>query len=898
MAEDLVRILITKATSILFQHVQYQFNQLVNVEAESNKLIKTLKLIQSTLHDAENKEIVDQHIKTWLKDLKLTSYDIDDTLNDWNMAVVQVNGNTSRSSLTNKTCLAFVFPCFYSKQMTSLMKVAIQIRNINRTLVLIDARKNVFRFDSISSSQNESQVGLVEPLNVNATTSYTDPSMIYGRDDEKEFILSKLTSENGSPIVFIYGMGGIGKTTLAQVIFNSVEVQNRFEVKLWVSGLRTPINQIRGVNQKRFILVLDDVWAEDFNIWKPLLIGLNEGASGSKIVITSQNEEVGRRINAIKDTFMHPLRVLSDEDSWTVFKRFAFAGKSEEFCEKLNEIGRKVSDKCGGLPLALEAVGSLMDLKDSKEEWEHVLNDKIWRLELGDRVSNPLMLSYYNLPSVMKRCFCYCANFPKGTKIDAANLIQMWISQGYLGYDQTVEMEITGRGYLNSLVRRSLFLEPERDKDSGTILRFKMHDMVHDVASYLMEDECLTVTKMPKEVEQTRHLTVALEDDTAFPIPHRQLEKLYSFSIQSFHDCPEMVGTDCVTLPHEFFNNFKYLKTLDLSRNMLLVIPNDINKLKSLCYLNLSHNPLYELPETVCDLPNLQTLKLFACYHLTRLPQSIGKLEKLRHLEFDETRSFLALPKGVAKLTALRTLSKFVIGNGDDVACSFRDLKNLNHLRGCLVIEGLEQTDASEAKDAELEKKEHVSDLHINCGFAWSVIDGLKLNSNLEVIRIDKYGGQRFSNWMVDLTNLKKIRLNEWTNCTSLPPFGKLPFLKVLHVEGFKAITHVGSEFVGVSSTTLTSTTAFPKLEKLKFSHMEVWKEWNMGLMNNISVMPCIRYLNLSHCDKLQSLPQEVLALPIKKLRIRRCTFLKQRYRNESGENMEMVSHISNLRIQ
>ncbi|KAJ0528284.1 putative virus X resistance protein-like, coiled-coil [Helianthus annuus] len=866
MAEEFVKILMNRVTSVLIQHVKDEFNQVVNVDSDMNELVKTLKSIQAILHDAEKKQIENENIKAWLKDLKLTSYDIDDALTNWNTAVDEVNGNTTRSNLRNKMYLAFVFPCFCSNRMTPLRKVAIQIRNINQTLASIDTRKNTFQFVSVPYNQNDA---LIELQSENLASSYADPSMIYGRDRERDDLLSKLATEDGPPIVFIWGMGGIGKTTLAQLIFNSVE---------------------------KFILVLDDVWEVDVVSWKPLLLALNEGAPGSKILITSRNEEVGRKINGIMDTFMHPLGVLSDEDSWTIFKRFAFAGKSDEFCENLEDVGKKVSDKCRGLPLASETVGSFMVLKDTKEEWEHVLNDKIWQLELEDRVSNPLMLSYYDLSPAVKRCFCYCANFPKGTKIDAVNLIQIWMAQGYL-YDGTVDMEITGRRHLNSLVTRSLFQDPERDKDSRAVLSVKMHDMVHDVASYLMENECLMVTEMPNKVRENRHLTVTLEDDTTFPSPPKQSKKLYTFSIQSFHDCPQIVVTqDCVTLPPEFFNNFKYLKTLDMSRNMLLVIPNDVDKLKNLCYLNLSHNPFYELPETLCNLPNLQTLKLIACYHLTKLPQSIGKLEKLRHLEIDETRSLVSLPKAVANLTSLRTLSRFLIGN-DDEACSLGDLKNLNHLRGRLEIEGLNQTDVSEAKEAELEKKEHVSDLNINCLFASSVIDGLGLNPTLEVLRIDKYGGQGFPNWMADLTKLKKVRLHEWANCINLPPLGKLPLLKVLHIEGFKAITHVGSEFLGVSSS-LSSTTAFPKLEKLKFSHMERWEEWNIDMMKDSKIMPCIRYLNLSQCDKLQSLPQKLLGLPIKKLRIRKCPFLKQRYQKETGVSMDMVSHISNVRIQ
>nr|XP_043617186.1 putative disease resistance protein RGA3 [Erigeron canadensis] len=934
MADDLIRVLITQATSILIQHVQHEFTQLINVQQDFETLITTLESIRAIIIDAEMKEIQNPSVKIWVKNLKLVSYEIDDTLTDWAIAAREVNGNTSKSNLRTRLCLAFVFPCVSSNQVAPLRKLAKKIRRINQTLVSVDNQKNAFGFAPTDPVDDEG-------FGNGTTCCIVEPSTVIGRDDEKDHLLSKLlTNEESSspPIVFIWGMGGIGKTTLAQLIFNSVDVQTHFKIKKWVPVGRTsdvtriakaivegvgpnglPLENVRDfVNQKKYLLVLDNVWEEDVNFWKPLFAALNGGAPGSKILITSRNEGVGKTINAIRlfslpsqenqtetAIFMHHLGKLSDENTWTIFRGFAFAGKSSEFKESLEDIGRKISDKCKGLPLAAETVGSFMVLKDTKDEWEHVLNENIWQLEEPEaRVSNPLLLSYYALPSPMKRCFCYCANFPKDTRIDAVNLIQIWMAQGYLGSDGNSEVELTGRRYLNSLVRRSLFQDPERSKDDGTVVSFKMHDMVHDVASYLMENECLLVTGSHHEAEDRRtyhHLTITHEDEGTFPIPTKSPEALYTFSIQSFHDCPQIiVHQDCVSLPPKIFNHFKYLKTLDMSRNMLLTIPDDIEKLKNLCYLNLSYNPLSILPETVCNLLNLQTLKLVACHHLTELPHSIGKLEKLRHLDIDQANRLVTLPKGVGKLTSLRTLSQFLIGT-EDASCSLGDLKHLNHLRGRLEIAGLNQANVSEAKEAELEKKEHLVDLHINCSLASGVIDVLQLNTNLVALHIDQYGGERFPSWLAFLTNLKKLRLQEWANCIGLPPLGKLPSLKILHIEGFKALTHVGSEFLGVETeprigeASTSSIIAFPKLEKLKFSQMEKWEKWNM--MKDIKAMPCLHYLKLSHCKTLQSLPLQVIGLPIKKLRIRSCVILKQRYQKETGKERETVSHIPNVRI-
>ncbi|KAD0819408.1 hypothetical protein E3N88_43659 [Mikania micrantha] len=116
--------------------------------------------------------------------------------------------------------------------------------------------------------------------------------------------------------------------------------------------------------------------------------------------------------------------------------------------------------------------------------------------------------------------------------------------------------------------------------------------------------------------------------------------------------------------------------------------------------------------------------------------------------------------------------------------------------------------------------------------------------------------------------------------------FGEAAIAQDTSCGSFKAVTRVGSEFLGVE-TSSSSSIAFPKLEKLKFSGMEIWEEWEVNM--NIEIMPCIYYLSISRCKNLKSLPQEVLGLPIKKLRISRCDLLKQRYQTEGEGEREIT---------
>ncbi|KAK3030952.1 hypothetical protein RJ639_036690 [Escallonia herrerae] len=497
-------------------------------------------------------------------------------------------------------------------------------------------------------------------------------------------------------------------------------------------------------------------------------------------------------------------------------------------------------------------------------------------------------------------------------------------------------MEVTGRKHVENLVLRSLFQEVEKDKDTDNIVRFKMHDIVHDFAQFLTKNECSimeadrgTARRADTTSAPVRHLTLIRGEDVPFPASVSNSEKLHSVWVQSFFDCLPIVSV-FDGAPPDLFCRLKCLKTLDLSRNRLRELPTEVGELMNLRYLNLSHNLLLDLPETVCDLCNLQTLKLVACDHLKRLPQGIGKLISLRHLEIDRTESLKVLPKGIRRLSSLRTLSKFVIGSGVDAgeaACNIGDLKELNHLRGCVKIEGLGNVvDACEAQKAELKNKKHVSDLHMSfnplakADGTTEVVKALQLHPNLQFLQMKSYGGTEFPAWIISLTNLKKLRLQECQGCTSLPPLGKLPSLETLHIEYMQDLKCVTSEFLGIdignNDGAITSTSgkgsvsssvisAFPKLKKLTVSYMRNWEEWDVTVTGGaageaaIRIMPCLRYLKLSHCNKLKMLPQPLLEMtPLNKLRIHSCPLLQQqRYQKERGDDWMKISHIPKARI-
>ncbi|KAI3890894.1 hypothetical protein MKX03_003402 [Papaver bracteatum] len=210
----------------------------------------------------------------------------------------------------------------------------------------------------------------------------------------------------------------------------------------------------------------------------------------------------------------------------------------------------------------------------------------------------------------------------------------------------------------------------------------------------------------------------------------------------------------------------------------LSIIPNSVNKLKHLRYLNLSFTSISMLPnEHFCSLINLQTLKLSECHDLTCLPQEMRKLTNLRHLDIKGCHKLTQMPKDMGKLIFLQTLSLFIVG--EETGCGITELKDLDHLKGELVIKGLEHVkNSADAGNSNLVEKQYLESLKLY----WSssragteeeeeVGEALQPHSNIKKLHIEGYRGTEFPQWIgtgvsLRLPNLVKISLNnlQWIN--------------------------------------------------------------------------------------------------------------------------------------
>lgn len=140
--------------------------------------------------------------------------------------------------------------------------------------------------------------------------------------------------------------------------------------------------------------------------------------------------------------------------------RYAFRGGEEKKHPNLVEIGKTIVKKCGGVPLAVITLGSLLYMKAEERDWLYVRDNDIWKLEQKENDILPaLRLSYDQMPLDLKQCFAYLSFYPKDYDMSKNNVIQVWIAQGLIQQpDGNQLLEDIGDTYVNELVSRS-FLE-------------------------------------------------------------------------------------------------------------------------------------------------------------------------------------------------------------------------------------------------------------------------------------------------------------------------------------------------------------------------------------------------------------------------------------------------------
>ncbi|XP_034893049.1 putative disease resistance RPP13-like protein 1 [Populus alba] len=861
------------------------------------KLKETLNTVNGLLDDAEEKQITNRAVKNWLNDVKHAVYEAEDILDEINYEDLRSKDIDRPDSNRVRDRVPFLNPANRRmKEMgAELQKILEKLEH------LLKHKGDLHHIEGTAGWRPLSE----------KTTPLVNESLVYGRDADKEAIMEHLLTQHntdGSNLcaVPIVGMGGIGKTALAQLIYNDERVDQCFQLKAWVwasqqfdvariiKDLLEKINAstcrtkepdeslMEAVEGKKLLLVLDDAWNIEYNEWDKLLLPLRYVEHGSKIVVTTREEDVARVTQTVIPS--HRLNVISDEDCWELFARHAFSSANSGAFSHLETFGRAIARKCKGLPLAAKTLGGLLHSEGDVKEWEKISNSNMWGLS-NENIPPALTLSYYYLPSHLKRCFAYCAIFPKGSKIEKHRLITEWMAQGFLVQPRGVEeMEDIGEKYFDDLVSRSLFQRSTRDSI------FRMHDLISDLADYVSGEFCFKLginesgcglqgehsCSLP---ERTRYLSITSG------VPYGGGLRIF----RSIHGVQHLRAL----FPLNFFGEADSEALNDILPNLKRLQMLSCN-MKHLRLLDLSYTAIGTLPANVCTLYYLQTLLLRECRYLMELPSNISNLVDLQHLDIEGT-NLKEIPPKMGKLTKLRTLQYYIVGK--ESGSSMKELGKLSHIRKKLSIRNLRDVaNAQDALDANLKGKKKIEEL----GLTWDgntddtrhereVLERLEPSENVKELAIIGYGGTTFPGWLGNssFSNMVGLTLSGCKNCISLPPLGQLSSLEELQIKGFDEVVAVGSELYGSDSS---MEKPFKSLKILKFKGMKKWQEWNTDvagafphlaelclagcpeLTNALpSHLPCLSMLSIEECPQLVvSIPEAPMLNVIKVCGVRR----------------------------
>ncbi|CAL5193429.1 unnamed protein product [Lathyrus oleraceus] len=696
------------ANSLLWKLASYAYEEAsraCGVYKDLQGIKDTLSIVRGALLDAEYKKDQKHGLREWMRQIQNICYDAEDVFDGFEFQhkrkqVVQASNST-------RTKVRHFFSAF--NPIVLRPRMARQIKEIRERLDKVAA-------DGIKFGLTNIDVCLDLVLQRRELThSQVDASSVIGRENDKEEIIKLLMQphpdgdgDKSLCIIPIVGIGGLGKTTLAKLVFNDKRMDELFQLKMWacisddfdimqiiikiinsVSAFGPPsiphqenINNLdteqllsrlrHKLSGQKFLLVLDDIWNDDRAKWIELIDLINIGAAGSQIIVTTRSKSVAKMTGTLPS---YVLSGLSLNDCLSLFVKWAFKEGEEIKHPGLVEIGKEIIKKCAGVPLAVRTLGSSLFSNYDSKKWISMRDCEIWNLEQkkGD-ILPALKLSYDQMPSYLRQCFAFFSLYPKDYTFNSCDIISLWIAHGLIqSQNRSEQLNDTAREYIEELYSRSFIQDFEYYGFFGT---FKVHDLIHDLAMYVAKEECVAVDSRTRNIpEHVRHLSVVENNSTDKAL------LCNSRGLRTILFPTKGVSFDSETLLDTWISRYKYLRYLDLRVYSFETLPCSIAKLEHLRVLDLSDNTnIKRLPHFICELHNLQVLKLMGCTGLETLPQGLGWLVSLRELYVTTKQSVMSLTE-LANMNDLQVLYFYKCDNMKflfDEAQRLTSLKTLN----------------------------------------------------------------------------------------------------------------------------------------------------------------------------------------------------------------------------
>ncbi|XP_047046598.1 disease resistance protein RPV1-like isoform X1 [Lolium rigidum] len=767
----------------------------------------TLVYLEDLLKNAEKNSFGSDraNLRHWLAQIKALAFDIEDIVDEYYSSKEQFEGS---SSYAKKGSLF----CSLSNPIISKVSMVHKMKSKRELLQTRQHLPTQYHF----ISHINSAVDFYEKQ----TTSYRNSDItIFGRDRDlgnlMDMIMQK--SVNEISIISIVGPVGLGKTSLAQLVFNDSQTK-AFRFRIWVHvsmgnvslekigrdivsqtteriegnmQLQSIKNAVQTIlNKYSCLIVLDSLWGKDEEVNGLKQMLLTGRQTESKIIVTTHSDKVA---NLMSTSQPYNLSALSEDDCLKIFSQRAMTGHGDPL---FREYGDEIVRRCDGTPLVANFLGSVVNAQRQRREiWQAAKDKEMWKIEEDypeDKIS-PLFPSfkivYYNMPHELRLCFVYCSIFPKGSPIDKKKLIQQWIALDMIeSRHGTLPLDVTAEKYIDELKAIYFLQTVEGHQVTAEIVNTSeemlcMHNLAHDLARSVAGEDILVILDAENERNNRycdyRYAQVSASslqsiDSKAWPTKARSL--IFKTS-----------GTDMEHVGEVLSVN-KYLRVLDLGECSVNEIPGPVFQLKQLRYLDAS------------------TLSI------TTLPPQIISFNKLQTLDLSETE-LIELPSFLSNLKGLNYLN----------------------LHGCLKLQELNSLDL-------------LHDLHY-----------LNLSCCPEV--------RTFPDSIENLTKLRFLNLSQCSKLPTLPnrllqSFASLCSLVDLNLSGFEFQMLPG--FLGnICSLQYLNLSKCSKLEELpqSFGQLAYLKALNLSscpdlkILGSFECLTSLQILNLSNCPSLEYLP-------------------------------------------
>ncbi|CAJ2669150.1 unnamed protein product [Trifolium pratense] len=904
MVDSIVSFTIERLGDLLIEEA----NLLSGVSDQIQKLQNELKRMQCFLRDAERKQDEGgETIKNWISEIKNLAYEAEDVIEIYAI----------------KISLSSAITPFY--KLRHVHKVGNKILSINSQIADLTRSLQTYGLTATTRDNEESHFVFETRRQLRWSYSHVVEEFIVGLDgDIKKVVEWLLNQDQRCPMVYICGMGGLGKTTLAENVYHYSSIRRHFECFAWAYISQKCIRR---------------------EVWEGILLQLTTSPSKEERdeIRNMRDEELAKKLYKVQQEKMC-LIILDDiwsndawdilspafptkntkKDSWALFQKKAFPTKDDPgftICNEFERLGRDMVAKCAGLPLAIIVLGGLLATKETVNEWEmihkHITSYLIRGevLERQSRINEVLDLSYHDLPYQLKPCFLYLSQFPEDFEIPKNKLIQLWMAEGFISSQYEIErdetMEDVAERYLGRLISRCM-VQVGQIGSTGKIKTCRLHDVMRDMGlSKAKEEHFLCVSGRSQQNSNSindvsssssssnvlldtrktggvRRLAFFLDQNVDKLIPPNEKVNQHLRSLVYIHD--KKCRVESWKLLKAVFESFKLLRVLDLegvkgSKGQLL--PKEVGNLFWLKFLSLKRTYLQIIPSSLGKLENLQSLNLQTINKVSwdstvEIPNIIWKLKRLRHLYLP---NWCGNVSGILQLENLINLQTLV--NFPASKCDVQDLLKLKKLRKLVLNDPRYFQKFAESFSFCNKKLECLESLSLKTdllSFPDQVVDVEKLVLGCPSLHKLHVEGRMERLPEAQLFSPQLSKLTLW-GC-------KLVEDPMVTLESLPNLKYLSCWEMFVGKKMVCSSNGFPKLEVLVirgFSNLEEWVVENQA-------MSYLYRLSISDCNKLKTVPDGLkFVAGLRELEFR---WMPKSFKNRlgiAGEDYHKVQHVPSI---